>query len=186
GGKNGGGGEGDAGGGGATLDASDETSEASAKACSVDPLPAIGEYTPDYEPLTACTCAPGDNPACHGLFQARVVEVSADGWHATLEIKKANGQQISEGLLYWVVVGDEETDCNLLNAYVVRAEGTVSASGASFTVSDVPIWPDQSTFESDTPGASKYIFVVTDGAGSKGLKTWFQRDPTKFTKLCAP
>ena len=69
----------DAGEGGATLDASDETSEASAKACSVDPLPAIGEYTPDYEPLTACTCAPGDNPACHGLFQARVVEVSADG-----------------------------------------------------------------------------------------------------------
>ena len=110
--------------------------------------------------------------------------MSADGWHATLEIKKANDQQISSGLLYWVVVGDQETDCSLLESYVVRSQGTVSTTGLSFTLPDVPIWPDQASFESDSPGASKYIFVVTDGAGSTGVKTWFQRDPTVFTKKC--
>ena len=44
----------DAGTGGASPDGGgDETSEASAPACAVSPTPAIGEYTPDYEPITA-------------------------------------------------------------------------------------------------------------------------------------
>lgn len=115
--------------------------------------------------------------------------MAADGWHATLSFQKEDGSPIPIGRNYWVVVGAAvNPSCLDANAYVERTSGTVSIAnnpnGNELTVSNVKIWPDQATYASDPIGATKNIFLITDGLGSEGLKIWFQKQAVTFTKTC--
>jgi len=114
----------------------------------------------------------------------RVDSVSTDGWHASLSFEKANGSNINSGTNYWIVVGPATPSCLDLGAYVVRKYGTVSSTGTVLSVANVPIWPDQSTYDGDAPGTRKAIFIVTDGSTTPNTKTWFQKDAMTFTKGC--
>jgi hypothetical protein len=152
--------------------------------CSIATSSVVGTYTPTFDAQTNCECTPAAS-TCHSLYQAKAVSLAPDGWHSTIRFKKATGQTIPAGLSYWVAVGASPApECGLLDAYVVHAWGTVIATGAEVEINDVPIWPDQATFDSDPVGATKNIFVITDGAGSVGQKTWFQKDALTFTKTC--
>jgi hypothetical protein len=151
--------------------------------CGASSVPSVGMYTASFAQQQACSCTVQD-PTCHALYQAEVDAVAADGWHATLRFKKVNGTVIPAGRQYWVVVAGQGPDCNLLNAYVVRASGVVGADSFEVVVPNVPIWPDQASFAAAPVGDQKNLFVISDGLGVEGQKIWFEKDWISFTKKC--
>jgi len=145
--------------------------------------PSVGSWTAAFSPQTSCACS-NASPGCHTLYRGRVVSVNANGWQATLEFEKANGTAINAGTQYWVVVGSASNSCEDLNYFIVRKAGSVASTGSTFTVNDVPIWADASSYQADPVGTIKYVFLVTDGTGVTGQKVWFQKDPIAFSKAC--
>jgi hypothetical protein len=178
------------GGGGERGGASDAPS-GSSQSC--DPLtsttsavrtwPPVGTFTAAFTPETSCSCSTSDT-SCHALYQGRIDAVSWDGWHADLSFMKANGSIFPAGLRFWVVVGAPTPSCVDLMAYVsaARVSGMVLSDIDVLSVPDVDIWPNQTTYAHDQPGTTKSLFLVTDGAGSEGIPTWFQKDGLLFTK----
>lgn len=155
-----------------------------APVCSMSSSPGSGSFTPSFAAETNCSCLAA-NLTCHTLYQAKVASIAADGWHATLRFKKADGSSIPAGRKYWIVVGASSSPtCDLLNAYVVRKSGTVGAATTELEVADVPIWPDQGTYDADDAGTTKNIFLITDGSGVENQKIWFEKKALVFTKTC--
>jgi hypothetical protein len=153
--------------------------------CTIHSVPSAGTFTSAFTANTNCTCS-ATNTSCHTLYRARVDSIAADGWHANLSFQKADGSTISAGLQYWVTVGPATPSCWDINGYlnVIRAHGTVSTNTSTLSVTNVPIWPDQATYDADAPGTTKYIFVMTDGSGVLGTPTWIEKDALAFTKSC--
>jgi hypothetical protein len=151
--------------------------------CSTSSSPPLSQYTPNFAANLNCNCSAA-NPTCHALYKGAVNSISADKWHADLSFQKVDNTPIAAGRKYWVVVGPANPSCVDLSAYVVRASGTVPASTNILQLNNVPIWPDQASYNNDAAGSSKSIFLITDGAGTVDQKVWFQKNAIVFTKTC--
>lgn len=148
----------------------------------IEASPPTSQWTPDFAPQTDCSCTTQD-PDCRTLYVGRAVEVA--GNLATMQFQKTDGSGPSVDIKYWVVVGDEQPDCNLIDMYLERASGTWSQSDQTLEVDGIDIWPSESAFNNAPCGESKYLFVISGGGGGfETTRTWFQKQPVRFTKVC--
>lgn len=155
--------------------------------CRIEPLQAVGEYTPEFTGEPACECTP-DFPSCHILYRARVVSLSGnivivEG--AKTPINAGNPEPSGE-VQVWLLEGSGETlDCNTLDTLAERATGTWS-SGTSFRV-EGSVWPTTEAFDAAEEGAEMWLGVVS-GAGPSGelvtQRIFFQAQLLGFRKVC--
>ena len=95
------------------------------------------------------------------------------------------GSNIDAGRRWWVVVGGSafpsEGD---VPHYVSRREGTVGSTTTRLTISNVPIWPSESAFNSAPCGDTRHLFLITDGGDAPLQRRWYQYRAVTFTKTC--
>lgn len=152
--------------------------------------PVIDLWTPPFEEHLQCSCA--DDPLCQAIYRGSVAKIHEDGWHADLVFEKAS-KDANRKLSYWIVSAPEGPSCRHINAdgqqkldYEVIHTGTTvpSADGTSFEIKDVPIWPDQATYDAAAAGATRRLAVITSGYESQGQPRWYQPHPLTFVKTC--
>lgn len=150
--------------------------------CRIEVEPGIGSYTPDYEPDTDCSCSASD-PSCHAIYIGSAASIA--GNLVDLAVEKAAGGPPSVDVSYWIAVGaDTQPNCTDLAAFVTRATGTWPHTEATLQVADVPIWPDEASFDAAPAGEQKKLFAITGGLDGPGDRTWFQQTALVFTKVC--
>ena len=147
--------------------------------CELTSKPPVGQWQDNYMANPDCTCS-AELPDCHAIYVGQVK--SLEGNKATLLFEKTDGGGPSEQVHYWVVVfAEEEMNCNLLDVYAVRAEGTWAPAEAKLEVT-IDVWPNAADCEAAAKGEYKGFGLITGGSDGPDTKTWLTKLPIVFTK----
>jgi hypothetical protein len=129
---------------------------------------------------------PCDPSSSRALYVAEVNELNLSTNTTSLTFSKCDDSPPSQDLSYWVVVGElnptNDTVCRA--ASCTRETGTWSRRRQALRVDDISVWPSITALEEAECGATKNLYIVTDGRGVEGERTWYQRRAAKFTKSC--
>lgn len=156
------------------------------------PIDLLDEFVPartdEDDDWKDCVCT-GERPNCHAIYELKVTSIAPDRWHADLVFRKNNDEKIPEELTYWLVAGPFSAVCTELDSYqdVILGPKRVESTRREVVLRNVPLWPDQAAFDAAPIGATRDIFVISDGRDAPanyGKRIWFQRKALRFRKYC--
>jgi cysteine-rich repeat protein len=150
--------------------------------------PNLNTWTPSFAADAQGPCT-GPNDTFGRLYQGRILDLDPVSGLADLEFRKVTGDPLTANVHYWLAVTAEDPNCDRLNVYAVRTEGTWYSRDLTLVLRDVSIWPTEQSDPSESLHATtaddwKKLVLITGAGTDPNTRTYYQPDHLYFERDC--